>query len=105
MKCALSSATILKEGLPLMSSSPSILINGKPQLIYPGEPLIEAINRSHTALPQVCYHEQLGPIQTCDTCMVEIDGTTGSRLRNSRQRGNANCYCISCRRCSPARSL
>lgn len=25
-------------------------------------------------MPQVCYHPQLGPIQTCDTCMVEIDG-------------------------------
>ena len=25
-------------------------------------------------MPQVCYHPQLGPIQTCDTCMVEVDG-------------------------------
>src|SRR5215831_15717425 len=25
-------------------------------------------------IPQVCYHPQLGPIQTCDTCMVEMDG-------------------------------
>ena len=28
-------------------------------------------------LPQVCYHPQLGPIQTCDTCMVEVDGKLG----------------------------
>src|SRR5262249_41022638 len=26
------------------------------------------------ALPQVCYHPQLGPIQTCDTCIVEVNG-------------------------------
>jgi len=57
-----------------MSSSASIRINGKSQPVIPGENLIEAINRSGTPLPQVCYHHQLGPIQTCDTCMVEVDG-------------------------------
>jgi formate dehydrogenase major subunit len=40
----------------------------------PGERLIDAINRAQVQLPQVCYHHQLGPIQTCDTCMVEVDG-------------------------------
>ena len=39
-----------------------------------GERLIDLINRSGGKLPQVCYHPQLGPIQTCDTCMVEVDG-------------------------------
>jgi formate dehydrogenase major subunit len=57
-----------------MSSSPSILINGKSYPVTSGESLIEAINRSGTPLPQVCYHHKLGPIQTCDTCMVEVDG-------------------------------
>jgi formate dehydrogenase major subunit len=32
------------------------------------------IDRAGVELPQVCYHPQLGPIQTCDTCLVEIDG-------------------------------
>ncbi len=36
--------------------------------------MIQVINRSDAAIPQVCYHSQLGPIQTCDTCMVEADG-------------------------------
>jgi formate dehydrogenase major subunit len=39
-----------------------------------GELLIDAINRSAAKLPQVCYHPQLGAIQTCDTCMVEVGG-------------------------------
>ena len=26
-------------------------------------------------LPQVCYHQQLGPIQTCDTCIVSVNGS------------------------------
>jgi formate dehydrogenase major subunit len=39
-----------------------------------GERLIDVINRVGVKLSQVCYHPQLGPIQTCDTCMVEING-------------------------------
>ena len=57
-----------------MPSNPTVFINGAAYPITLGEPLIEAINRAHAKLPQVCYHEQLGPIQTCDTCMVEVDG-------------------------------
>ncbi|MFC6618949.1 formate dehydrogenase subunit alpha [Deinococcus radiophilus] len=39
-----------------------------------GEPLLDVINRSGTELAQVCYHPQLGAIQSCDTCTVEVDG-------------------------------
>src|SRR5579863_6979639 len=39
-----------------------------------GGRLIDAINHAGVHLPQVCYHPQLGPIQTCDTCIVEVDG-------------------------------
>jgi formate dehydrogenase major subunit len=39
-----------------------------------GERLIDIINRVSIHISQVCYHPQLGPIQTCDTCMVEANG-------------------------------
>ncbi len=52
----------------------TIHLNGQKFSIIPGELLISAINRAELSLPQVCYHRQLGPIQTCDTCMVEVDG-------------------------------
>ena len=44
-----------------------------------GEPLIEAINRKAamegiTGIPQVCYLAPMGPIESCDTCMVELNG-------------------------------
>jgi formate dehydrogenase major subunit len=52
----------------------SVILNGKAQEIRPGEPLIDTINRSGITIPQVCYHPQLGPIRTCDACMVEMDG-------------------------------
>src|SRR6185312_5891826 len=57
---------------------PEILvhIDGAPYPAGKGELLIEVVNRELPGrkLPQVCYHPQLGPIETCDTCLVEIDG-------------------------------
>jgi formate dehydrogenase major subunit len=52
----------------------TLKINNSQHVFKPGESLIDVINRSGTDLPQVCYHAQLGPIQTCDTCVVESDG-------------------------------
>ena len=52
----------------------SVTIDGVVQEARAGERLIDVVNRTGSKVPQVCYHPQLGPIQTCDTCMVEIDG-------------------------------
>ena len=57
-----------------MTPTSSILLNGTTVSIHEGELLIATINRASVLLPQVCYHPQLGPIQSCDTCMVEVDG-------------------------------
>jgi formate dehydrogenase major subunit len=51
-----------------------LVIDGSTVEARSGERLIDVINRAAITLPQVCYHPQLGPIQTCDTCMVEVDG-------------------------------
>src|SRR6201996_5821721 len=52
----------------------TVTLNGRPHAIQAGERLIDLINRSGVEVPHVCYHPQLGPTQTCDTCMVEVDG-------------------------------
>ncbi len=56
----------------------SISVNGKPVNAVEGERLIDALERvlggTKAEVPHVCYLPQLGPIQTCDTCMVEVDG-------------------------------
>jgi formate dehydrogenase major subunit len=49
-------------------------VNDNPVDAIPGERLLELLNRIGITIPQVCYHPQLGPIQTCDTCMVEANG-------------------------------
>jgi formate dehydrogenase major subunit len=50
-------------------------MNGETRTFQAGESLLQVINQSGVEIPQVCYHPQLGPIETCDTCMVEVDGT------------------------------
>ncbi len=51
-----------------------ITIDGLIREAMPEERLIDLINRIGEEVPQVCYHPQLGPIQTCDTCLVEVNG-------------------------------
>jgi formate dehydrogenase major subunit len=51
-----------------------LLIDGKKVVAAEGELLVEAILREKD-IPHICYHSALmGPIQTCDTCLVEVDG-------------------------------
>ncbi len=52
----------------------NVTIDGGVKEARPDERLVDLINRTGGTLSQVCYHPQLGPIQTCDTCMVEVDG-------------------------------
>jgi len=49
-------------------------LDGVVHAAHVDEPLIDVLNRAGRAIPQVCYHPQLGPIETCDTCMVEVNG-------------------------------
>ena len=52
----------------------SVKIDGTVTEATAGERLIDLLNRSGRKIPQVCYHPQLGPIQSCDTCLVEVNG-------------------------------
>ncbi len=52
----------------------SVTIDGHRTSAPAGARLVDVINLTGQKLAQVCYHPQLGPIQTCDTCMVEVNG-------------------------------
>ncbi|WP_010530350.1 formate dehydrogenase subunit alpha [Lentibacillus jeotgali] len=51
-----------------------VTINGEEYLAAPGQNLLDLINTTGKFVPQICYNESLGPVQTCDTCMVRVDG-------------------------------
>jgi formate dehydrogenase major subunit len=51
-----------------------LTIDGAAHPIAGEKYLVDVLNAAGRVVPQVCYHQQLGPIQTCDTCMVEVNG-------------------------------
>src|SRR6266851_6146906 len=64
----------LKAGQSGKQSEVEISVDGAIVAASEGELLVEAILR-HKEIPHICYHSPLmGPIQTCDTCLVEVDG-------------------------------
>jgi formate dehydrogenase major subunit len=61
------------------TSNTQLTIDGLEVPGHAGELLIDLLNRrtavhAQKAVPQVCYLEQMGPIQSCDTCMVKVNG-------------------------------
>jgi formate dehydrogenase major subunit len=55
-------------------STINISVDGLAIAANEGELVVEAILREKE-IPHICYHSPLmGPIQTCDTCLVEVDG-------------------------------
>ena len=52
----------------------TVAIDGKEWAAYEGQTLQDVLNRHGIEIPHVCFHPQMGPIETCDTCMVEVDG-------------------------------
>ncbi|MFC3915910.1 formate dehydrogenase subunit alpha [Deinococcus metalli] len=72
---------------PARGARVHITVDGVAQEAWLGEPLIDVINRAQIPLAQVCYHPQLGPIQTCDTCSVEIGGVVGRACGTPVQAG------------------
>jgi len=51
-----------------------LTLDGREVELNAGELLIDLLLRNDSKVPHVCYHDQLGTIQTCDTCMVEVNG-------------------------------
>ncbi|MDQ0189502.1 formate dehydrogenase subunit alpha [Alicyclobacillus cycloheptanicus] len=51
-----------------------IEIDGHSVTVEPGTCALDAILGTGQAHPHVCYHPALGPIETCDTCIAEING-------------------------------
>jgi formate dehydrogenase major subunit len=108
-------ATLIEKAIYMIK----LIIDGASYDAETGARLIDIINQTGREIPQVCYHPQLGPIQTCDTCLVEVNGqlaracgttvsagmqiVTGSARAESARReafdpilGNHLLYCTVC---------
>ncbi|HLQ73393.1 MAG TPA: formate dehydrogenase subunit alpha [Bacillota bacterium] len=52
----------------------SITINGNSYSIDGAHRIIDVINANELPHPQICHLPEVDPIETCDTCIVEVDG-------------------------------
>src|SRR5215469_9608198 len=67
-------SSVLRESINGLTPSINISIDGRSSVAATGELLLEVILREKE-IPHICYHSPLmGPIQTCDTCLVEVNG-------------------------------
>lgn len=57
-----------------MPDSLNIKINGIEMKANPDQTVLQLLNDSSIEIPQVCYHPSLGAIETCDTCIVSVNG-------------------------------
>lgn len=51
-----------------------VTVNGMDFLAEPGRNLLELLRSEGVDVPDICYHPNLGPLQTCDTCIVDVNG-------------------------------
>lgn len=49
-------------------------LDGNEVQVEPGTTVLQAILGTGQEHPHVCYHPALGPIETCDTCIAEVNG-------------------------------
>ncbi|GGH86332.1 formate dehydrogenase major subunit [Pullulanibacillus pueri] len=58
----------------MKSSSFTIQINGEEYTAEAGQTVLEVARAHDSYIPSICYHANLGTIQTCDTCFVNVNG-------------------------------
>src|SRR5690606_10287477 len=57
-----------------LSATCTIYLDDQPLRGAYDQPLIDFLNSHGVNIPSVCYHPALGPLQTCDTCWVQVEG-------------------------------
>ncbi|HHY66663.1 MAG TPA: 2Fe-2S iron-sulfur cluster binding domain-containing protein, partial [Alicyclobacillus sp.] len=62
------------DGITREVSGVVVHVNGEVRRGRLDRTVLEVLLEQGEEIPHVCYHPSLGPIQTCDTCLVEIDG-------------------------------
>lgn len=56
------------------SQSVSITLNGKPMEVPINVSILDYLRFKGIDVPALCYHPDLGAIETCDACIVEVNG-------------------------------
>jgi ferredoxin len=57
-----------------MSDKFTIRIDGRPVEVQPGESVLSAAHKLAIDIPTLCYLEKCGPLNTCQACLVKLNG-------------------------------
>ena len=57
-----------------MNTTFTITIDGRPVDVQPGESVLVAARKLAIDIPTLCYLEKCGPLNTCQVCLVKING-------------------------------
>ncbi|HAQ08300.1 MAG TPA: oxidoreductase, partial [Bacillus bacterium] len=57
-----------------MTGKINVKINGAEVAAAENQTILQFLSDSSFEVPSVCYHPSLGAIETCDTCIVEVNG-------------------------------
>jgi formate dehydrogenase major subunit len=57
-----------------MSERVTIHVDESAFTTKPGENLLALLKKEGLEVPSVCFHDSLGAVKTCDTCVVEVNG-------------------------------
>lgn len=57
-----------------MSEKFSITVDGRPVEVQPGESILAAARRLAIDIPTLCYLEKCGPLNSCQVCLVKLNG-------------------------------
>ena len=63
-----------KGGNSMAESSFSVEFDGKEYPAKEGQTILDVAREHNVFIPGICYHPNLGTIQTCDTCFVNVEG-------------------------------
>ena len=57
-----------------MSDQFTITVDGRPVEVQPGESVLTAAQKLAIDIPTLCYLEKCGPLNTCQVCLVKLNG-------------------------------
>ena len=70
-----------------MNAPFSINIDGHPVEVQPGETVLQAARKLGVDIPTLCYLEKCGPLNTCQVCLVKVNGNLGIMVRTTAAHG------------------
>ncbi|WP_210365200.1 formate dehydrogenase subunit alpha [Bacillus sp. REN3] len=72
-----------------MSGKINVTINGAEATARPEQTILQYLSDSSIEVPSVCYHPSLGAIETCDTCIIEVNGELVRACSTKMKEGDA----------------